>query len=99
MAQNADILLLDEPFAGVDAATEKAIIDVLKQLKQQGKTVLCVHHDLSTVPAYFDRVFLINKTRIAEGTVEAAFTPDLLQRAYGGRLADVQISQLALGAG
>jgi manganese/zinc/iron transport system ATP- binding protein len=97
LAQDADLYLLDEPFAGVDAATEKAIIDVLQSLRA-GKTVVAVHHDLSTVPDYFDRVFLINTTRIAEGTVEDAFTPQTLQEAYGGRLATGQLGQTALGA-
>ena len=98
MAQDADLYVLDEPFAGVDAATEKAIIDVLQALRASGKTVVAVHHDLSTVPEYFDRVFLINTTRIAEGTVEEAFTPQTLQDAYGGRLATGQLGQTALGA-
>ena len=92
LAQGADLYLLDEPFAGVDAATEKAIIAVLKELKAQGKTVVAVHHDLSTVPEYFDRVFLINTSRIAEGTVEEAFTEAHLHEAYGGRLATAQMS-------
>lgn len=91
LAQGADLYLLDEPFAGVDAATEKAIIAVLKELKSQGKTVIAVHHDLSTVPDYFDRVFLINTTRIAEGTVAEAFTGAHLHEAYGGRLATAQM--------
>mgnify|MGYP006394644693 CR=1 FL=1 len=98
LAQGADLYLLDEPFAGVDAATEKAIIDVLKELKSEGKTVVAVHHDLSTVRAYFDRVFLINRRRMGEGTVAQAFTAAALQATYGGRLADGQIAQLALDA-
>ncbi len=92
LAQDADLYLLDEPFAGVDAATEKAIIAVLKELKAQGKTVVAVHHDLATVPDYFDRVLIINTTGIAEGTVEDAFTPAALHKAYGGRLATAQIA-------
>lgn len=99
LAQGADLYLLDEPFAGVDAATEKAIIDVLKVLKEQGKTVVAVHHDLSTVTDYFDRVFIINTTKIAEGPVQEAFTAETLQAAYGGRLASAQIDQLSLVAG
>ncbi len=91
LAQGADLYLLDEPFAGVDAATEKAIIAVLKALKSQGRTVVAVHHDLATVPDYFDRVFLINTTRIAEGTVAEAFTEANLHTAYGGRLATAQM--------
>lgn len=96
LAQNADLYLLDEPFAGVDAATERAIIDVLKDLKAQGKTVIAVHHDLTTVGQYFDHVFLINVRRIAEGPVETTFTPEALAQTYGGRLAATHIDQLAL---
>lgn len=97
LAQNADLYLLDEPFAGVDAATEKAIIDVLKSLKDAGKTVIAVHHDLSTVADYFDRVFMINTTRIAEGPLASAFTERALQDTYGGRLATGQLGQIAFG--
>ncbi|WMS41033.1 metal ABC transporter ATP-binding protein [Acuticoccus sp. MNP-M23] len=94
LAQGADLYLLDEPFAGVDAATERAIIDVLKTLKDDRKSVVCVHHDLATVRAYFDHVFLINVNKIAEGPVETAFTSDNLQATYGGRLASAHIEQL-----
>lgn len=86
LAQNADIFLLDEPFAGVDAATEKAIIDVLKALRDEGRTILAVHHDLATVPDYFDDVFLLNRTAIAQGPVAETFTKENLARTYGGRL-------------
>ena len=96
LAQDADLYLLDEPFAGVDAATEKAIITVLKELRDSGRTVVAVHHDLSTVTDYFDHVFLINNRRIAEGLVNEAFTPETLQAAYGGRLADAQMDALRL---
>ena len=88
--------MLDEPFAGVDAATEAAIIDVLKALRAEGKTVVAVHHDLSTVHTYFDRVLLLNVRKIAEGSVGEAFTAQTLQDTYGGRLATAQIDQLAL---
>ncbi|MEO0371849.1 MAG: metal ABC transporter ATP-binding protein [Pseudomonadota bacterium] len=91
LAQKADLYLLDEPFAGVDAATEKAIIAVLQDLKRAGKTVVAVHHDLTTVPDYFDRVFLINTTKVAEGTVAEAFSEAHLHTAYGGRLASAQM--------
>ena len=91
LAQDADLYLLDEPFAGVDAATETAIISVLKTLREQGKTVVAVHHDLSTVAEYFDRVFVINTRKVAEGPVAEAFTQTNLQEAYGGRLASAQI--------
>ena len=92
LAQGADLYLLDEPFAGVDAATEKAIIAVLKTLKAEGKTVVSVHHDLSTVTDYFDRVLILNTNKIAEGSVEDAFTQTNLQAAYGGRLATAQVA-------
>lgn len=88
LAQGADLYLLDEPFAGVDAATEAAIISVLKELRDAGKTVVAVHHDLSTVEEYFDRVFLINRRRMGEGPVAEAFTQDALHATYGGRLGD-----------
>ncbi|MCA0857931.1 metal ABC transporter ATP-binding protein [Phaeobacter italicus] len=96
LAQGADLYLLDEPFAGVDAATEKAIIAVLKQLRAEGKTVVVVHHDLATVTDYFDNVFLINTRKVAEGPVSEAFTADTLQAAYGGRLATAQVDQLGV---
>ncbi len=95
LAQDADLYLLDEPFAGVDAATEKAIIAVLKSLRAEGKTVIVVHHDLATVRDYFDNVFLINTSKIAEGPVETTFTAGMLQATYGGRLATAQVDQLA----
>ncbi len=99
LAQDADLYLLDEPFAGVDAATERAIIDVLKGLKAEGKAVVCVHHDLATVRDYFDHVFMINVRRIAEGPVETTFTPEALNATYGGRLAATHIDQLQLTGG
>jgi manganese/zinc/iron transport system ATP- binding protein len=99
LAQDAELYLLDEPFAGVDAATERAIIDVLKLLKAEGKAVVAVHHDLSTVREYFDHVFLINVRRIAEGPVGTAFTPQTLQAAYGGRLAATHLDELVLAEG
>jgi manganese/zinc/iron transport system ATP- binding protein len=99
LAQGADLYLLDEPFAGVDAATEKAIIAVLKSLKEAGKTVVVVHHDLATVTDYFDHVFLINTSKVAEGPVDQAFTAETLQAAYGGRLATAQIDQISRALG
>ncbi|MDJ0823403.1 MAG: metal ABC transporter ATP-binding protein [Paracoccaceae bacterium] len=97
LAQKADLYLLDEPFAGVDAATEAAIIGVLKALRDEGKTVVAVHHDLSTVEAYFDRVFLINRRRMGEGPVATAFTQDALQATYGGRLSDGFVARQSAG--
>ncbi|MGI9411588.1 MAG: metal ABC transporter ATP-binding protein [Hyphomicrobiaceae bacterium] len=99
LAQDADLYLLDEPLAGVDAATERAIIDVLKALRAEHKAVVCVHHDLATVEDYFDYVFLINVRKIAEGPVATTFTGDNLQATYGGRLASTHIEQLNLLGG
>lgn len=86
LAQTAEIYVLDEPFAGVDAATERAIVDVLRGLKQEGRALVAVHHDLSTVPVYFDHVLLINMRKIADGPVATTFTPKNLNATYGGRL-------------
>ena len=86
LTQKAEVYLMDEPFQGVDAATERAIIALLKELKNAGKTVVAVHHDLQTVHEYFDWVTLLNVRRIAGGPVEEAFTQENLRRAYGGRL-------------
>lgn len=96
LAQNADLYLLDEPFAGVDAATERAIIAVLKALKAEGKSVIAVHHDLATVRDYFDHVLLLNVRRIAEGPVATTFTAETLQATYGGRLAATQLDDVTL---
>ena len=86
LAQEADLYFMDEPFAGVDAATERAIVDVLRELKSRGKTVIVVHHDLQTVPEYFDDVILLNMRVVASGPVEDVFTRDNLHKTYGGRL-------------
>jgi manganese/zinc/iron transport system ATP- binding protein len=92
LAQGADLFLLDEPFAGVDAATEESIIGVLKSLREEGKAVVCVHHDLSTVSDYFDRVVLLNRRVLAEGPVDIALTDRNLQATYGGRLSAGQLA-------
>ncbi|MDC7236988.1 MAG: metal ABC transporter ATP-binding protein [Sphaerochaetaceae bacterium] len=86
LTQNAEIYLMDEPFQGVDATTERAIISILKELKNSGKTVIAVHHDLQTVPDYFDWVTLLNVRRIAGGPVKEVFTKENLRKAYGGRI-------------
>ena len=86
LAQEADLYLMDEPFTGVDAATEKAIVAVLRRLKEEGRTVICVHHDLPTVREYFDHVVLLNTRIIAAGPTAAVFTEENLQKTYGGRL-------------
>lgn len=87
LAQEADLYFMDEPFAGVDAATEQTIVDVLRSLRADGKTAVVVHHDLATVRAYFDALLLLNGEVIAAGPVDSTFTAENLQRAYGGRLA------------
>jgi manganese/zinc/iron transport system ATP- binding protein len=86
LAQDAQVYFMDEPFAGVDAATEQAIFALLQTLRQRGKTVLVVHHDLQTVRDYFDHVILLNMRLIAAGPTETTFTPENLNKTYGGRL-------------
>ncbi len=87
LVQDASLYLMDEPFAGVDATTERAIIDLLRELRSAGKTVIVVHHDLQTVTQYFDWMMLLNVRRITAGPVEQVFTEENLHRAYGGRIA------------
>lgn len=86
LAQGSDILLLDEPFAGVDAATERAILDVLERAKQSGKTLVVVHHDLSTAAEYFDKLILIKQRLYAYGPPNLVLREDLLSKVYEGRL-------------
>ena len=86
LAQDSDVYLMDEPFAGVDAATEAAIVKLLQELRAAGKTVLVVNHDLQTAKEYFDMLLLINMRLVAFGPTEEVFTPELLQKTYGGRL-------------
>jgi manganese/zinc/iron transport system ATP- binding protein len=86
LAQQTRVYLMDEPFAGVDAATEKAIVAILRELKAEGSTVIVVHHDLHSVPDYFDSVLLLNLRAVAFGPVETTFTPENLNATYGGRL-------------
>ncbi len=86
LMQDARLYLMDEPFAGVDAATEKAIVDVLRELRARGRTVVAVHHDLQSVEEYFDHVVLLNTRLVAAGSTPEVFTPANLQRTYGGRL-------------
>lgn len=86
LVQEADLYLMDEPFASVDAATERAIVDVLRDLRSRGKTVVCVHHDLPTVPEYFDDVALLNMRVVAQGPVPTTFTAENLRKTYGARL-------------
>ena len=82
LVQEADIYLMDEPFQGVDSTTEKSIVDILKKLKSEGKTLIVVHHDLQTVPTYFETVTFINKSVIASGKVKEVFTQKNIDTAY-----------------
>ena len=87
LVQDADVYLMDEPFQGVDATTERAIVTLLKELRSQGKTVVVVHHDLQTVPDYFDWVTLLNVRKIASGPVDDVYNESNLRLTYGGRVA------------
>jgi manganese/zinc/iron transport system ATP- binding protein len=86
LTQEAKLYFMDEPFAAVDAATEKAIVRILQELRTNGRTALVVHHDLQTVPEYFDHVILLNMRIVAHGPVDQVFTKENLQKTYGGRL-------------
>ncbi len=83
MAQNAEVYLLDEPFQGVDATSEKVIMQVLQEWKQEGKTILIVHHDLSRLKEYFDELLFLNKRVVAFGSVEKVLTKENLQTTFG----------------
>lgn len=86
LAQESQIYFMDEPFASVDAATERAIVQVLADLRSAGKTIIVVHHDLQTVREYFDHVILLNMRVVAHGSVDEVFTQENLKKTYGGRL-------------
>lgn len=86
LAQDAQLYFMDEPFAGVDAATEQAIVTLLQALRAGGRTVLVVHHDLQTVKQYFDHVILINMRLVDNGPTETTFTAENLAKTFGGRL-------------
>jgi manganese/zinc/iron transport system ATP- binding protein len=100
LVQDADLYLMDEPFAGVDAATERAIVELLRQMRAAGKTVIAVHHDLQTVAEYFDHVLLLNMRLVAAGPVSEVFTPENIRKTYGGKLAllDRVGHQMSLGS-
>jgi manganese/zinc/iron transport system ATP- binding protein len=85
LVQDARLYLMDEPFQGVDATTERAIVELLQELRANGRTVVAVHHDLQTVQEYFDSVALFNVRKIASGPVDEVFTEENLRLAYGGR--------------
>ena len=100
LAQEARLYLMDEPFAGVDATTERAILTLLQELRATGRTVIAVHHDLQTVGEYFDYVALLNMRLVAAGPVASTFTSENLQRTYGGRLTVLtQAAEALLKAG
>ncbi|MFW6218098.1 MAG: metal ABC transporter ATP-binding protein [Verrucomicrobiota bacterium] len=86
LVQDADVYFMDEPFAAVDAATERAIVELLKELQSRGKTCLVVHHDLATVPQYFDWTVLLNMRVVAFGPTAEVFTDENLHKTYGGKL-------------
>jgi manganese/zinc/iron transport system ATP- binding protein len=87
LVQDAEVYLMDEPFQGVDATTERAIVEILRALRERGRTIVAVHHDLQTVDEYFDRVALLNVRLVASGAVGDVFTEANLRRTYGGRSA------------
>lgn len=87
LAQEADVYFMDEPFAGVDAITERSIVQILQEMRNNKKTVLVVHHDLQTVPEYFDWVLFLNMRLVAHGPIQSTFTEENLRKTYGGRLA------------
>lgn len=99
LAQDADLYLMDEPFAGVDAATERTIIDILRRLRQAGRTCLVVHHDLHTVRDYFDSLLLLNMRVVAAGPTAQVLTDENLRRTYGGRLTLLEKATTAMAAG
>jgi manganese/zinc/iron transport system ATP- binding protein len=98
LVQDARIYLMDEPFAGVDAATEEAIISLLRGLRNAGQTCLVVHHDLATVARYFDHIVLINMRIVADGPTATTFNTENLQKTYGGKLSILDYAAEALRA-
>ena len=86
LAQESAVYLMDEPFAGVDAVTEKAIVSILQGMKDEGKTLVVVHHDLSSAKEYFDQLLLLNMRKVAFGPATEVYTHELLQKTYGGKL-------------
>ena len=98
LVQDADIYFMDEPFASVDVATEEAILDVLKEMRTSGRTVIVVHHDLQTTREYFDWVVLLNTRLVAAGEIDTAFTSERIRQTYGGRLTLLEEAGRVLGS-
>jgi manganese/zinc/iron transport system ATP- binding protein len=100
LAQDAELYFMDEPFAGVDVTTERAILGVLRELRDRGRTVVVVHHDLETVREYFDWVALLNVQVVASGPVDTTFTSENLRQAYGDRMSflDAPVTPAVLAA-
>lgn len=91
LAQEADVIFLDEPFVGIDMISEKVIVDLLKKLRNQGKTIVIVHHDLHKTKEYFDNLIILNKKLIAEGSVKQTFIAENIQKAYGESMGEIII--------
>lgn len=96
LAQRADVYFMDEPMAGVDAATERVVFTLLQRLRDEGKTVVVVHHDLRTVPEYFEYVVMLNMRLIAAGPIDEVFTQENLNKTYGSRLAPLEAAAEAV---
>ncbi|WP_147802923.1 metal ABC transporter ATP-binding protein [Alkalicoccus halolimnae] len=87
LAQNTDFFFLDEPFVGIDVNSEEIIVALLQKLRAEGKTIFVIHHDLSKVETYFDRLLVLNQQLVGAGSVEEVFKPEILKKAYGGNAA------------
>ncbi|CAM4227505.1 manganese transporter [Bacillus manliponensis] len=85
LAQKAEIFFLDEPFVGIDVTSEETIIQILRELRKEGKTIIVVHHDLSKAEAYFDELLLLNKKLIHYGSVREVLNPNIMSKAYAGQ--------------
>lgn len=91
LAQEADVIFLDEPFVGIDMVSERVIVDLLKKLRDEGKTIVIVHHDLHKTREYFDNLIIINKSLVADGSVNQTFTTENIQKAYGESMGEILI--------
>lgn len=91
LAQDADIIFLDEPFVGIDMVSEKLIVELLQELRDEGKTIVIVHHDLHKTKEYFDNLIILNKKLIASGPVSTTFTTSTIQKAYGETMGEIVI--------